>query len=50
VIETVQNVHEGRLACPILAQQGMDLPLAQVKVNVIISQDARELLRDTPGF
>jgi hypothetical protein len=32
------------------SQQGMDLPLAQVKVNVIISQDARELLRDTPGF
>ena len=45
-VQAGEHVHERALACPVLAQQGMDLADAQVEVDVIVGDDSRERLDD----
>ena len=45
-VKAVEDVHQGRFAGPVLAQKGMDLAVPKVEVDVIVGEDARELLRD----
>ena len=45
-IQAREHVHERALACPVLAQQGMDLADAHVEVDVVVGDDARERLDD----
>ncbi len=44
--EAVQDVHQGGLACPVLAEQATDLTWGNPQVNVIIGHEAAEALRD----
>ena len=44
--QPVQDVHEGGLAGPVLAEQGVDLAGAQVEVDVVVGEHARIALRD----
>ena len=46
VVEPVEDVHQRRLAGAVLAEQGVDLALPQVEVDVVVRDDAREALRD----
>jgi hypothetical protein len=46
-IDARQDVHQGRLAGPILAQQNMNLPLMYVQIHIVQNLDAREDLGDT---
>ncbi len=46
-IETVQSVHQGGLSCPVFPQEGVDFPLLQCQVNVVVGQHAREGLGNT---
>ena len=48
VVEPVEDVHEGRLARAVLAEQGVHLPLAEVEAHVVVRDDPREPLRDVP--
>jgi hypothetical protein len=45
-IQAVQDVHQGALASPVLAQQGMDLPFLQLEINVVVGEDAGEPFGD----
>ncbi len=47
-VQPVQAVHQGRLAGPVLAQQGVDLAGAHVEVDRVVRDDAREGLGDAP--
>ncbi len=42
VVEAVENVHQRRLAGAVLAEQRMHLSAAQVEVDVVVRDDARE--------
>ena len=42
VVEPVEDVHQGRLAGAVLAEQRVDLALAEVEVDVVVGDDARE--------
>src|SRR6185312_9891913 len=44
--QPVQDVHQGRLAGPVLAQQGADLAGLDRQVNVIVGHQAAETLGD----
>ena len=44
--EPVEDVHERRLAGPVLAEQGVDLARPHVEVDVVVGDDARVALRD----
>ena len=46
--QPVQDVHEGRLAGAVLAEQGMDLARPEVEVDVVVGEHARIALRDAP--
>ena len=46
VVEPVEDVHQGRLAGTVLAEQRVHLALAQVEVDVVVGHDAREALGD----
>ena len=43
--ETVEDVHQGRLAGPVLAEQGVDLARAHLEVDVVVGDHARIALR-----
>ena len=45
-VEPVEDVHQRRLAGAVLAEQRMDLAAAQVEVDVVVGEHAREPLRD----
>ena len=47
-VEAVEDVHQRRLARAVLAEQRVHLALAQVEVDVVVRDDAREPLRDAP--
>ena len=44
--ESIEDVHEGRLACAVLAEQGMDLARFDVEVDRVVGDHARVALRD----
>jgi hypothetical protein len=44
--EPVEDVHQGGLAGPVLAQQGVDLTGPHVEVDAVIGDDARVPLGD----
>ena len=46
VVEAVEDVHESRLAGAVLAEQGVNLALGQLEIDVIVGNDPREPLRD----
>ena len=43
-----QHVHQGAFARAVFAEQGMHFALAQVKIRVVISEDAGEPLDNAP--
>ena len=47
-VEPVEDAHQRRLAGPVLAQQRVDLALAQVEVDAVVRDDRAESLRDPP--
>ena len=49
-VEAVEDVHQRRLPGPVLAQQRVHLALAQVEVDVVVRDDAREPLGDAAKF
>ena len=46
VVEPVEDVHQRGLAGAVLAEQRMHLACAEVEVDVVVREDAREVLRD----
>jgi len=50
MVQTVDDIHQRRLACTILAQQGQDLPFIQGQIDVVIGQDARKSLGHANDF
>jgi hypothetical protein len=46
-VEAVEDVHERRLARAVLAEQRVHLAFAQVEVDVVVGEDAREAFRDS---
>src|SRR5260221_11398709 len=44
--QAVDDVHQGRLAGAVLADQGMNLPRAHRQVDVVVGDHARPRLRD----
>ena len=44
--QPVKDVHQGRLAGPVLTHQGVDLPLAHLEVDVIVGHHAGPGLHD----
>ena len=47
-VEPVEDVHERRLARAVLAEQRVHLAAAHVERDVVVRDDARELLADAP--
>ncbi len=45
-VEPVEDAHEGRLAGPVLPQQGVDLAALEVEVDLVVREHAREALGD----
>ena len=45
-VEAVEDVHQRRLAGPVLAEERVHLAAPQVEVDVVVRDDARELLAD----
>ena len=45
-VEAVQDVHQGGLAGPVLTQQGVNLSLFKLEVDVIVGQNAGEAFGD----
>jgi hypothetical protein len=45
-VEAREDVHEGGLARPVLAEEGEDLAAIHLDADVIVGQDPGELLRD----
>ncbi len=45
-VEPVEDVHQRRLAGPVLPQQRVHLPAAEVEIDVVVGDDARKALRD----
>lgn len=50
LIEAVEHVHQGGLACPVLAEQGVDLAGLDGEVNMVIGYERPEFLRDAAKF
>ena len=50
VIESTQNVHQGRLARAIFTQQGEDFAAPRVDADVVVHQHTRELFGDVAHF
>ena len=46
VVQAVEDVHQRRLAGAVLAEQRVDLAAPELKVDVVVREDARELLGD----
>ena len=47
LVQAVQLAHQRRFSGAVLAQQGMHLARAHVKVDVVVCQHAREALDDS---
>ena len=47
-VEPVEDVHQRRLAGSVLAEQRVDLAPAHVERDLVVGDDARELLADVP--
>ena len=45
-VEPVDDVHQRRLAGAVLAEEGVHLARDEVEVDVVVREDARELLGD----
>ena len=45
-LQAEQHTHQGALAGAVLAEEGVDLPGANVEVNVVVGDDAGEPRRD----
>ena len=48
VRQAVQDAHQGRLACAVLAQEGMDLAAGEVEVDTVVGDEVPETLGDAP--
>jgi hypothetical protein len=48
--EAVEDVHQRGLASAVLAEQGVDLPRLDSKVDVVVRDQITEALRDTAQF
>ena len=48
VVEPVEDVHQGRLPRAVLAEERVDLALAEVEADVVVRDDPGEALRDVP--
>ena len=46
--EPVEDVHQGRLAGAVLAEQRVDLARRHIEVDVVVGEDTRIALRDAP--
>ena len=46
VIQAVEDVHESRLAGAVLTEQRMHLASPNIQIDVVVGDDARELLAD----
>ena len=46
VVEAVQDVHQRGLAGAVLAEQRVHLAAAEIEVDVVVREDAREALGD----
>ena len=49
-VEPGEDVHEGRLACPILPEQCNGLTLGHSEIHIVIGEDTRKLFRDVAQF
>ena len=47
VVEPVEDVHEGRLAGAVLAEERVHLALGELEVDAVVGEDSREPLRDS---
>jgi hypothetical protein len=50
LVEAVQDVHQRRLAGAVLAEERVHLALADVERDIVVGEDTRELLPDSPHF
>ena len=50
MIQAVQDIHQRGFAGAVFTQQGMDFALAQVEIDIVVGQHAREMLGDAFGF
>ena len=49
-VQPVQNVHQGRLACAVLAEEAVDLPGFHNEIDVVVRDEAAEPLGDPAKF
>ena len=49
-VEPVEDVHQGRLAGAVLAEQCVHLAAPDVEIDIVVGDDPRELLADAPHF
>ena len=47
VVEPVEDVHEGRLARAVLAEEGVHLALRELEVDLVVREHSGEVLRDS---
>jgi hypothetical protein len=45
-IITKKDIHQGRLARPVLSQQGADFSGIEVEVNIIVGRNIQKIFRD----
>ena len=45
-VEAVEDVHQGRLAGPVLSEKGVDFAVRQLEVDAVIGDDGTEALGD----
>jgi len=50
LVESGQDIHQGALACAVLAEQRVHFALAQIKVDMIVGKHAWEALDDPAHF
>jgi hypothetical protein len=48
LVEAVEDAHERRLPGAVLAEQGVHLAPPDVEIDVVVGENAGELLRDAP--
>ena len=46
LVKAAEDVHQRRLACTVLAEQGVDLVTAEVEVDVVVLDDPGKPFRD----
>ena len=50
LIQAEEDAHQGRLTCAIFTKQGMNLAALELKRDIVICLDSRELLGDVQHF